>query len=145
MIRHDYHAHSQFSDGSEMAAMVRAAAAAGLAGIGIADHCIVFEDEFGRRDQFDLVETYERRRERITEIREEFDVAVFDAAEVSYHPDHEVATRSFLREAEFDYVVGSVHFTDEFDVTATAPYVDLSEGDLPAQVAGHDLTEGISA
>ena len=53
---------------------------------------------------------------------------------MSYDPDHEVATRSFLREADFDYAIGSVHFTADFDLTKTAPFVDLAEAERRAVV-----------
>jgi len=46
---YDYHVHTTYSDGSFLEEMVDAAAAAGLDGVGIADHCNVSGDERARR------------------------------------------------------------------------------------------------
>lgn len=104
----DLHTHTTFSDGYDMVAMVRAAADAGLEAIGLTDHALPYEDPFGRRDRYDFTETYGDRREAIADL--DADVAVLDGVEVNYDPAHESAIRSFLREADFDYVVGSVHY-----------------------------------
>lgn len=83
-MRTDVHAHTTFSDGSDLSAMIEAAAGADLEGLGLTDHCIVTDDEFGRRGKYDLVETYERRRDVIDAAREETDLTLYDAAEVSF-------------------------------------------------------------
>ncbi|PSQ38010.1 hypothetical protein BRD10_04485, partial [Halobacteriales archaeon SW_12_71_31] len=99
---YDYHVHSTYSDGSFLEWMVRAAADAGLDGVGIADHLIVSGVEKQlrrrRREGHALDVTYERRREAVRELRERADVAVFDAAEVDYHPADEARIERF-REA----------------------------------------------
>lgn len=132
---YDLHVHSEYSDGSALASMVEAAAAAGLDGVGIADHCIVVDDEFGRRAQYDLVETYERRRAEIESLRSAADVAVFDAAEVSYVPDAEAETAAFLEEADFEYVIGSVHFAGPYGYTAASQYARADEAARRTAVA----------
>jgi len=124
----DVHAHTTFSDGSELSAMIAAAEEAGLAGLGLTDHCIVTDDAFGRRATYDLVETYERRREVIDAAREETDLTLYDAAEVSFVTRETEGIREFLRTAEFDYTIGSVHFAGEYDYTSDAPYADADEG-----------------
>ncbi|MFB6195642.1 MAG: PHP domain-containing protein [Haloplanus sp.] len=110
---YDYHVHSNYSDGDFMGRMVRAAADAGLAGVGFADHCNVSEREhprrYKRRFGFNLDVTYERRREAIREYAAEHDLRVFDAVEMDYHPADEAEIRAFLAEADFEYAVGSVH------------------------------------
>jgi histidinol-phosphatase (PHP family) len=117
---YDYHVHSNYSDGVFMGRMVRAAADAGLDGIGFADHCNVSErghlQRYKRRFGFNLDLTYERRREAITEYAAEHDLRIFDAVEVDYHPADEDAIRSFLAEADFEYAVGSVHEIQEANV-----------------------------
>jgi len=117
---HDYHVHSNYSDGVFMGRMVRAAADAGLDGVGFADHCNVSEREhlqrYKRRFGFNLDVTYERRRTAIEEYAAEYDLRVFDAVEVDYHPADEERIRSFLDEADFEYAVGSVHEIDEANV-----------------------------
>lgn len=122
--RYDLHAHSTYSDGSPMGEMVAAGRRAGLDGVGIADHCIVVQDRHGRRDRYDLVETFERRRADIKELRPVADIEVFDAAEVSYVADAEAETAAFLERADFDYVIGSVHFAGPYQYTGAAQYAD---------------------
>ena len=117
---YDYHVHSNYSDGRFLDRMVETASDAGLDGVGVADHCTVTGRDHLRRHRrrygFTLDETYERRREAIRELRAERDIEIFDAAEVDYHPDDEARIRRFLDEAEFDYVLGSVHDLRETNV-----------------------------
>ena len=124
---YDLHSHTTFSDGSEMAAMVAAAAETACDGIGLSDHCILIEDDFGRRSQYDLVSTYELRRERIDELRRTFDIEIFDAVEMSYVPGIDAETRSFLEEANFDYSIGAVHFAGDHEYTSGARYADADD------------------
>lgn len=50
-MRTDGHAHTTFSDGSALDAMVTAAERVGLDGLGFTDHCILTEgDRCGARD-----------------------------------------------------------------------------------------------
>jgi len=119
-VNADYHVHSNYSDGSFIWSMCRAAEEAGLEAVGIADHCNVSPDE-RRADRkkamgFNLDLTYERRREGIENVREHFDVRVFDAVEMDYDPDDEGSIETFLEEAGFDYAVGSVHVLDGMNV-----------------------------
>jgi histidinol-phosphatase (PHP family) len=123
----DVHTHTTFSDGSELSAMVEAAESAGLDALGLTDHCIVVEDDFGRRERYDLVETYDQRRQVIDDARAETDLRLYDAAEVSYVESAEDETRAFLSAADFTYTIGSVHFAGEYDYTSDASYVDTSE------------------
>jgi len=123
-MRTDVHTHTTFSDGSELSSMIAAAEDAGLDGLGLTDHCIVTDDAFGRRATYDLVEAYERRREVIDAAREETDLRLYDAAEVTFATGETEAIREFLRTAAFDYTIGSVHFAGEYDYTSDAPYAD---------------------
>ncbi len=109
-MRYDLHTHTTYSDGSDWRDMVAAAEHAGLAGIGFTDHCAIGPDEFGRRDRYDLVETYPERRTEFA--NGDVSMTVFDAAEINYEPAKEAAIEAFLEQARFDYVIGSVHFTD---------------------------------
>lgn len=117
---HDYHAHSNYSDGRLLVEMLGAAEAAGLSAIGIADHCNVSTDEpsrqFTREFGFNLDLTYERRREAITAMRERYDVTIYDAVEMDYRPGDEEAIREFLDEAAFDYAIGSVHTVEQTNI-----------------------------
>ncbi|MDS0299508.1 PHP domain-containing protein [Halogeometricum sp. S1BR25-6] len=134
---YDYHTHSTYSDGDYLRSMFAAAEAAGLDGVGVADHCMVLSSEWARRTRremgFNFDATYDRRREAIDSLRGEFDLEIFDAAEVDYEPGHETEIRSFLADAEFDYAIGSVHALDGANVHAVDHFAALPEsrrGDL---------------
>lgn len=134
----DYHVHSNYSDGSFLYRMVDAAADAGLDGVGFADHCNVSPREQQRRHKhlfgFTLDATYDRRRAAIEQLREWFDVRVFDAVEMDYLPDERDRIADFLGEAGFDYAVGSVHTVDGHNVQATRPFRDTPESERRAVV-----------
>lgn len=114
--------------------MIRAAEAAGLYGLGLTDHCIVTDDAFGRRETYNLVETYERRREVIDSAREQTDLQLHDAVEMSYVGSETEIMEKFLRAADFEYAIGSVHFAGQYDYTTDAPYVDADDGARRAAV-----------
>nr|WP_277347291.1 PHP domain-containing protein [Halomicrobium mukohataei] len=135
---YDYHAHTNYSDGRYMFHMARAAAAAGIDGIGFTDHCTVTERAFRREERarygFNLDETYERRRTGIESLRAETDVAIYDGVEMDYHPSDEDAIADFLAEADFDYAIGSVHELDGANVQVPSNYAGRSEATLDALV-----------
>lgn len=120
---HDYHVHSNYSDGRPMPLMVAAAAEAGLDGVGFADHCNVFDRPAAREGRdvmgFHLHREYDRRRRGIDALREEHDVAVHEAVEVDYEPGAAATIAEFLDEAGFDYALGSVHAVDGVEVHDT--------------------------
>ncbi len=117
---HDYHVHSTYSDGTFLEWMIEAAEAAGLSGVGFADHCSVLPTTAARHHResmgFNLDQTYERRRAAIDRLREASSIRVFDAVEMDYEPGHEGAIESFLTEAGFDYAIGSVHDLEEVNI-----------------------------
>jgi histidinol-phosphatase (PHP family) len=135
---HDYHVHSNYSDGSFLYWMLSAAEEAGLDGVGFADHCNVSAREAQRREKhvfgFTLDATYERRRAGIEAIRDRFDLRVYDAVEMDYVPGEEERIASFLDDAGFDYAVGSVHTLDDRNVQTTAPFRDLDADERAAVV-----------
>ncbi|MFC6824449.1 PHP domain-containing protein [Halopelagius fulvigenes] len=130
---YDYHVHSNYSDGDFLPSMLRAAEAAGLAGVGIADHCTVVPDEEMRRFRdvygFTLDQTYPRRRRAIETLRDRYEIEVYDAAEMDYEPSAEGEIRAFLDEAEFDYTVGSVHALDGTNVHHEEHFAEMPEAD----------------
>jgi len=130
----DVHTHTTYSDGSDLTAMIVAAEAAGLSALGLTDHCIVVDDEFGRRAKYDLVETYQQRREDIDTARESTDLRLYDAAEVSYVEGAESETAAFLDVAEFAYTIGSVHFAGQYTYTSERQYVDADASQRRAAV-----------
>ncbi len=134
----DYHVHSTYSDGRFLFQMVRAATAAGLTGVGIADHCNVSAREEIREQKhqlgFNLDETYERRREAIERLREESEIDIYDGVEMDYHPEEEDAIRAFLAEADFQYTLGSVHYLDGVNVHVEPYFAEQTEPDRRAAV-----------
>jgi len=123
----DIHTHTRFSDGSELSSMIEAAEQASLDGIGLTDHCILTDDDFGRHEQFDLDDTYDQRRKRIEAARTQTDLRVYDAVEMSYVPDDTERIESFLTTAGFEYAIGSVHFAAGYDYTADVQYIDATD------------------
>jgi histidinol-phosphatase (PHP family) len=138
---YDYHTHSTYSDGSLLATMLDAAEAAGLDGVGIADHCSVSDRAAARREKvrkgFNLDVTYERRREAIESFRAERDLEIYDAVEVDYHPADEARIEGFLADAGFDYAVGSVHYVDGINVHDRPSIESRSEAERREFVAGY--------
>lgn len=128
---YDYHTHSTYSDGDYLRSMLAAAEAAGLSGVGIADHCMVLSSDWAVRTRremgFNFDATYGRRREAIDSLRDRFDLDILDAAEVDYEPGHGDEIRSFLTEADFDYAIGSVHALDGANVHAVGHFESLPE------------------
>ena len=119
-MRADYHTHSTYSDGRFLWSMCEAAEAAGLDGIGFADHCNVSPRADQKRAKkalgFNLDVTYERRRDAIETMRDRFDLAVYDAVEMDFDSRDVEEIRAFLEEASFDYAVGSVHHLEGTNV-----------------------------
>ena len=141
MVRFDYHTHSNYSDGYFIPAMVRAAEAAGLDGIGFADHGNVTAEGDARRRLdglgFAMDETYPRRREGIQWARTETDIAIYDAVEMDYVPGREADIAAFLDEAAFDYAIGSVHSVDGDDVQWSENFVGLDDEGRRTVVDGY--------
>lgn len=118
--------------------MVEAASEAGLAGVGISDHCIVSERDpmVAVRNKigfsFDL--TYERRRSAIEQLRETYDIEIYDAVEMDYDPRDEDAIDAFLDEANFQYAIGSVHNLENVNVHYASYFAEKSEAERAALV-----------
>lgn len=137
-LDYDYHTHSTYSDGDLLPRMLAAAESAGLAGVGITDHCNVADREAMRemraRFGFTLDETYERRRRGIDSYRDRFDLHIFDAVEMDYEPQDEARIADFLEEAAFDYAIGSVHHVEDVNVHFESYFGRKSESERRAVV-----------
>lgn len=135
---YDAHVHSNYSDGRFLPHTVRAASEAGLDGVGVADHCIVSDraamDAARTKWGFNLDRTYERRRRGIERVRDEADVAVYDAVEMNYDPRDEAGIRAFLDDAGFDYAVGSVHEVDGMNVQDASNFAGMDADERDAVV-----------
>ena len=130
----DFHVHSTYSDGRFLPSMIRAAEECGLDAVGIADHCTVSPRGFpqDRRAElgFNLDATYERRSRGIDRLRETANVGIYDAVEMDYDPRDEDEIRSFLSEAAFDYVIGSIHVVGDIDIQSPSAVAGLSSAEL---------------
>jgi histidinol-phosphatase (PHP family) len=126
----DYHAHSNYSDGSFMGSMAAAAAEAGLDALGFTDHCSVSERPYPKRHRhafgFNLDITHERRREGLETVREWADVRLLDGVEMDYHPADEAEIAAFLDDAGFAYTIGSVHELDGTNVHYEGHFAEQS-------------------
>jgi histidinol-phosphatase (PHP family) len=140
-MRYDAHVHSTYSDGRFLWSMVSAAEAAGLDGVGIADHCNVSAREGPRRTKrmlgFNLDLTYERRRRAIEAVRDEFDVRVFDAVEMDFDRRDVEEIRAFLDEADFEYAFGSVHDLGDVMVHVESHFAEQSDAERRASVSDY--------
>lgn len=120
-MNHDYHVHSTYSDGSDLESMVQAAVDADLDGLGFSDHADPVDGDWG------FVETYPKRREEIVALEREYDLRIFDGAEVDYYPGEEVAIERFIEEAGFEYTIGSVHRVEQLHVMTPEDFVDYDQ------------------
>jgi histidinol-phosphatase (PHP family) len=138
---HDYHVHSNYSDGDFLFAMASAAADAGIDGLGVADHCIVTDrphlQESRETFGFTLDRTHDRRRRALDRLQDSFSIPIYDAVEMDYHPKDEAAIETFLDDADFDYVIGSVHEVDGRNVQAASQFTGESEDALDAVVESY--------
>ncbi|WP_115863921.1 PHP domain-containing protein [Halorussus litoreus] len=137
-VVHDYHVHSNYSDGERLVPMLDAAAEMGLEAVGIADHCNVAADEDLQRAKrefgFNLDRTHPLRREAIESLRDRYDVTIFDAVELDYAPRDEAEIAAFLDEVDFDYAIGSVHRVDRTNVQSSTPFSEWSGAERRAYV-----------
>lgn len=134
----DFHVHSNYSDGRPLPLMLAAASGAGLEAIGFTDHCNVSDRERLERAKlefgFNLDRTLDRRTRALESLRERADLTIYDGVELDYHPADEDAIAAFLDEADFDYVIGSVHEIDGANVFDRAHFADKSDDERAAIV-----------
>lgn len=127
--------------------MCRAAETAGLDAIGVSDHCNVSTRDRRIRAKkalgFNLDVTYERRRAAIEDMRERFDLAVYDAVEMDYDSRDVDEIETFLDEAGFDYAVGSVHHLDGVNVHVQ-PYFERKSEDERRELVEHFYEEVVA-
>lgn len=137
----DYHIHTCYSDGEgEVAEFVERAIALGLSEIGFADHLVPpglgeagsYGIDEGRLDRY--VREVRAAGDRYPEIR------VLLSVEADYLPEHEDALAGLLAAHPFDYVVGSIHFVDDFDFADEAKEHHARWDDVDAVFSGYYRT-----
>lgn len=112
----DYHLHSYLCrhGQGEIYEYVEAAIQKGLNEIGFAEHIPIPElDDPTGRMLFDHWETYVHDVRQAQKTYPE--ITIRFGIEADYLPEHMPFIESFLGDYEFDYVIGSVHFVDDWD------------------------------
>lgn len=121
----DYHTHTFLSDGKDSHEdMVSSAIFRGVAEIGFSDHLSVKPAGWAMPlDRLvDMVKRYEAALKGVNPRT----IRVRLGAEVDYIPGKEDEIVDLIRSAPFDYIIGSVHFVDDWNFdTDIAPYDQL--------------------
>ena len=109
----DYHTHSILSDGqNSYEEMIQVAIAKGLDEIGFSDHICLQPFDWAVRMEDIPVMT-----EQITDLKLKYEdqITVRYGIEVDYFPDYENELKELIEKIPVDYVIGSVHFIDEWN------------------------------
>ena len=129
MIQASYHNHTTWSDGSAtIPELIGAARKAGLLELGISDHFAIAPGN----PRYRWTLPAESLEEYVAEIRESInttkDITVRMGLEVDYFPETVEQIKKRLAACAFDYLIGSVHFVDEFAIDLNAqPWEGLSQ------------------
>ena len=114
MINFDYHMHSKLSDGANThEEMVLSAIDKGFDEIGFSDHfCIKYTVPWAVGTN-----GIAKLEDRVTQIKEKFEgrINVLFGIEVDYFPELEKEIGVVLKKFNFDYIIGSIHFLDEWN------------------------------
>lgn len=123
MIRASYHNHTDWSDGTaSLDEMIDGARHAGLEEFGVSDH---FTLAPGNRTYDwalapDSLDAYVADVQRAMSSDQELVVRM--GLEVDYFPETIAQVREKLAPYQFDYLIGSVHFVDDFPIDFEARY-----------------------
>ena len=106
----DFHTHTHLCKHAEGTVndYVSAAAALGIAGIACTDHCpSPHEYDPDHRMELSDIDTYNIW---VNEAKERSDIKVYKGIEADFYQGGQVFMEEFLKEEEFDVVLGSVHY-----------------------------------
>jgi len=118
----DYHVHTELCGHAvgSMQEYVEHALRVELSELGFSDHYPVFHlaDDDPRRLEYGMSsETLPEYVWRVTELRLDYpEIPIRLGIEIDYVPGYEEKMRGWLDEYPFDYVIGSVHFIDDWSV-----------------------------
>lgn len=120
----DYHMHTYLSDGRDThEQMVASAAFKGIGEIGISDHISL--NPVGWALPIDKIDHMVKRVQSVQAANNK-GVTIKFGVEMDYFPDKEKEIRETLAQLPIDYVIGSVHFIDDWNFdTDIAPYDTL--------------------
>jgi histidinol-phosphatase (PHP family) len=114
MINFDYHMHTNLSDGANThEEMILSAIDKGFNEIGFSDHfCIKFPVKWAVN-----TEGIARLEAKVGEMKQKFGnrIKILFGLEVDYFPEFENEIRKALQRSNFDYVIGSIHFLDDWN------------------------------
>ena len=129
MTATSYHNHTTWSDGhATVQEMIESAREAGLAEVGISDHYALAPGN----PHISWALPPESLGAYVLQIRKSTasakDIVVRLGLEVDYFPETIELTKSGLAVHSFDYLIGSVHFVDDFPIDLDAkPWEELSQ------------------
>jgi histidinol-phosphatase (PHP family) len=147
----DYHVHTArcgHASGA-MERYVEHAIEAGLSELGFSDHLFAYWVPTGRRDpelsmaewEHDFyIQDVERCRARYRS-----DITIRLSTEADFVPGHEAQLASILRRYDWDYVIGSVHFIDDWGFDDSRNLAGFDHWDIDALYARYFGLVGASA
>lgn len=131
----DYHTHTSLCKHASGDAVeyVDRAAALGLDEIGCSEH-IPMPGGFDSKHRMSLEEYQTIYAPRVTEVRERYKgtIAVKRGIEADFFPGTEEWVRGFIRDNDFDYVIGSVHFLGSWGFDDMVFVHEYDERDIDA-------------
>ena len=147
----DYHVHTARCGHAtgDMERYVEHAIEAGLTELGFSDHLFMYWLPSDRRDpelgmaewEHDFyIEDVERCRARYAA-----DVAIRSSTEADFIPGHERELEAILRRYDWDYVIGSVHFLDDWGFDDARYLAGFERWDIDALYARYFDVVGCSA
>jgi histidinol-phosphatase (PHP family) len=131
VIRTSYHNHTTWSDGkSTLAELIDSARKAGLEELGISDHFALAPGD--RRFSWalapELLDAYVAEIQKAQKTTKDLTIRI--GLEVDYYPQTMDLIKQRLSPYPFDYLIGSVHFVDEFVLDLNAqPWEGISQDD----------------
>jgi histidinol phosphate phosphatase HisJ family len=128
MLPVDYHMHTTFSDGkADHLTMLKAAEVVGLREIGFSDHLTPFDTAWSIK----RTHLHEMAAGVESVCHKSPSVTVKLGAEVDFIPGKEAELCTLIDELPLDYVIGSVHFMDEWNFdTRSDDYKDKDINDI---------------
>ncbi|MGM0530287.1 MAG: histidinol-phosphatase HisJ family protein [Bacteroidota bacterium] len=109
----DYHTHTVYSDGQDKhKSYLRQAVYSGIDELGFSDHFTILQTNWGvNKKNLPLI----KEEMNVLKNQKELPVSVKFGAEIDYIPGKEKEIHSLISTLPLDYVIGSVHFLDNWN------------------------------
>jgi histidinol-phosphatase (PHP family) len=125
-MKFDYHVHTTLSDGKNThEEMVLSAIEKGFGEIGFSDHFCIKQPKSWAVGAESIV----KLEEKVDEMRVKFGdrITILFGVETDYFRDSEEEIREVLKKFNFDYIIGSIHFLDDWNYdTDRSRYAEFS-------------------